>query len=195
MLARRRKSQPRGVVAVLLCVSMFALVGFLALAIDLGMLAMTRAQLQDVSDAAAMAGCRALNGNTANGANNNYSAVAPTASAVAIANTVMGGSVQSSNVSVNIGRWTYNSSTQSFQGEFPGPATSNWSLVQATVSSNVASQLVFSRLFNYTGGNVTVTSSAIHRPVRHRGGARLFRIDAVFQPAWRRLCNVDPREQ
>ena len=77
MFARRRKRQPRGVVAVLMVVSLFALVGFLALAIDLGMLAMTRAQLQDVSDAAAMAGCRALNGNTANNANNNYSAVAP----------------------------------------------------------------------------------------------------------------------
>ena len=122
MFARRRKTQPHGTVAVLMCVSLFALVGFLALAIDLGMLAMTRAQLQDVSDAAAMAGCRALNGNTASGANNNYSAVAPTATAVATANTVMGGSLKSSNVSVNIGRWTYDVPSQTFQGQFPGPS-------------------------------------------------------------------------
>ncbi|HEX4145917.1 MAG TPA: pilus assembly protein TadG-related protein [Pirellulales bacterium] len=164
MFARHRKSQPRGVVAVLMVVSLFALLGFLALSIDLGMLAMTRAQLQDVSDAASMAGCRALNGNTANNANNNYAAVAPTAAAVATANTVMGGNVQSGNVSVNIGRWVYNTSAQSFQGQFPGPSGTNWSMVQATVTSNISNQLAFSRLFNYTGGTVQVTSTAIHRP-------------------------------
>ena len=118
MFARHRKPQTRGVVAVLMVVSLFALVGFLALAIDLGMIAMTRAQLQDVSDAAAMAGCRALNGNTANGANNNYAAVLPDgAQAVATANSVMGGTVQSSQVSVNIGRWVYDN----FEPNLPRP--------------------------------------------------------------------------
>ena len=37
-------------------------------------------------------------------------------------------------------------------------------MVQATVTSNIASQLAFSRIFSYTGGNVQVTSTAIHRP-------------------------------
>ena len=77
-------------------VSLFALVGLLALSIDLGMIAMTRAQLQDVSDAAAMAGCRSLNGNTTSNANNNYCAVAPTARPWPLTNTVMGGNVTAS---------------------------------------------------------------------------------------------------
>lgn len=164
MFARPRKTQPRGVVAVLLVVSIFALMGFLALSIDLGMMAMSRAQLQDASDAAAMAGCRALNGNTTGNANNNYAAVAPTATAVAAANTVLGSNVAASQVNVSIGRWAYNSTTQGFQGEFPGPSGTNWSLVQTTVSSNINSQLPFSKILGFTGGNVQVASTAIHRP-------------------------------
>ena len=111
-----------------------------------------------------MAGCRSLNGTTSNGANNNYGAVLPTAQGVATANSVMGTTLTTSNINVNIGRWVYDNPSQTFQGQFPGPSGSNWSLVQATITSNVANQLAFSRLFSYTGGNVTVTSSAIHRP-------------------------------
>jgi Flp pilus assembly protein TadG len=164
MFARQRNTQPRGVVAVLLVVSIFALMGFLALSIDLGMMAMTRAQLQDVTDAAAMAGCRSLNGNTTGTANNNYAAVTPTATAVATSNAVMGATVTASQVNVNIGRWVYDNPSQTFQGQIPGSAGSNWSLVQATVTSNISSQLSFSRLLNFTGGTVQVTSTAIHRP-------------------------------
>ena len=164
MFARRRKSQPRGVVAVLMCRVAVRSGRILGVVDRLGNARHDPLQLQDVSDAAAMAGCRSLNGNTTNNANNNYSAVAPTATAVAMANTVMGGKVQSTNVSVNIGRWTYNTPTQTFQGQFPGPSGTNWSLVQATVTSNIASQLAFSRLFNYTRRQREVTSTAIHRP-------------------------------
>ena len=75
------KSRPRAAAAapvlVLIVVPMIPIVGFMAFAIDIGMLTVAQTQLRDAADAAALAGCRALNGNTAN--NNNYSGVAPAA--------------------------------------------------------------------------------------------------------------------
>ncbi len=165
MFARRRKTQPRGVVAVLLVVSIFALMGFLALSIDLGMMAMTRAQLQDVSDAAAMAGCRALNGNTTGNANNNYAAVAPTATAVATANTVLG-----ANVGGQPGQRDHRPlGLQQHHARLSGrnsPARRERTGASCKRRSraNISSQLPFSKLLGFTGGNVQVTSTAIHRP-------------------------------
>ena len=143
-------------------VSMVALLTFIALAVDLGTLAIARTQCQDAADSAAMAGTRTLNGVTAS--NNNYSAVGPAAVAAATANTVLSSAVNSSQVSVNIGRDTYNTSTQTFQGQFPGPSTANWSMVQATITANVSSQLAFSRIFNFSGANIVTNATAVHRP-------------------------------
>ena len=195
MFACRRQNRPRGVVAVLLVVSIFALMGFLALAIDLGMLAMAQSQLQDVSDAAAMAGCRALNGNTTNNANNNYAAVAPTATAVATTNTVMGANVSASQVSVNIGRWAYNSSTQGFQGQFPGPPGTNWSLVQATVVGQYREPVGVFQAIRLRRRQRAGDQHRHPSAPRYRGHPRLFRLDAVCQPAGRRLRDDHPRQQ
>src|SRR4051794_4520625 len=50
----------RGTILVLSAILLVALMGFVALAIDLGMMAAARAQLQTVADAAALAGARQL---------------------------------------------------------------------------------------------------------------------------------------
>lgn len=161
---RRSARQRRGMILVLFLMAFIALFTFLALAIDLGMVAMARTQCQDAADAAAMAGARTLNGNTTNGANNNYANVQPTCIAAASANSVLGKSVQSSQVSVNIGRYTYVTSAQQFQGQFPGPSGTNWTLVQAEVTANLSGQLAFSRVFGFTPSNITTYSTAVHRP-------------------------------
>src|SRR5689334_8695289 len=161
-LQRTKRSDRRGAVLVLVAVSLVALVACLALAIDLGLLMAARTQGVEAADAAAMAGARALNGNTS--ANNNYSGVLPAAQMAATDNSILGTPLTSSQVSVNIGRYVYNSSSQRFEGQFPGPSTENWSLVQATINVPITNALAFSKAFNFTPGNIQTTATAAHRP-------------------------------
>ncbi len=80
------------------------------------------------------------------------------------ANTVLGNALTSSQVSVQIGRYSYVASAQQFQGQFPGSSSQNWNMVQTTVSANVNSAMGFSKIFNYTVPNLQATSTAVYRP-------------------------------
>ena len=51
-----RRRERRGVVLVLCVVSLTMIIAFMALSVDLGMLALARTQCQNASDVAAMAG-------------------------------------------------------------------------------------------------------------------------------------------
>ena len=158
----RRTSQRRGTALVLVVLALVPLMAFAALAIDLGLLAVARTQTQQAADAAAMSGARAINGNSAN--NNNYASVSPTATTAATANYVLGSQVQSSQLALDIGRYTYSSANKRFEGQFPGPTGENWSLVKATISTNVSTSLAFSRVFNFGSTNMTAMAMAAHRP-------------------------------
>ena len=152
-----RSPRRRGAVLVLLMVILVALLTFVALAVDLGMLAVARTQLQDAADSAATAGTRTLNGTTGN----NYANASPSAFAAATANSVLSKPITSGQVALQIGRYTYVSANQRFEGQFPG-SSGNWSMVQATVNSNVG--LAFSKIFNFTGTNIQAKATAVHRP-------------------------------
>jgi Flp pilus assembly protein TadG len=154
--------QRRGMTLVLVAMFMVPLMACVALAIDLGLMSIAQTQLNDAADAAALAGARALNGNSS--ANNNYSAVSPAAQQALSANTVLGTSLQNSQLSLNIGRYAYNSSDQQFEGQFPGTSGTNWNLVQATATATINGSLGFSRAFNFTSANLKAVSSAAHRP-------------------------------
>ena len=122
------RGRRRGTVLVLFVVAMIPIVAFMAFAIDVGMLTVAQTQLRDAADAAALAGCRALNGNSAN--NNNYSGVAPAAQTALTANDILGNSLQTSQLTLNIGHYAYNSTAQQFQGSFPSTlprAIGTWS--------------------------------------------------------------------
>src|SRR5436190_21812385 len=116
MLRRNKLRDRQGAVLVLVVISLVALIACVALAIDLGMIMAARTQGVAAADAAAMAGARALNGNTSSGANNNYAGVLPAAQQAATSNAVLGTSLTNSEVSVNIGRYVYNASNQRFEG-------------------------------------------------------------------------------
>ncbi len=154
-----RTTRRRGAVLVLLMVMLVALLTFVALAVDLGMLAVARTQCQDAADAGATAGTRTLNGTSGN----NFSSAGPSVITAASANSVLSAPILSSQVSLQIGRYTYVSANQQFEGQFPG-TSGNWSMVKATVNANLANQLAFSKVFNFTGGNIQATATAVHRP-------------------------------
>ena len=64
------------------------------------------------------------------------------------ANTLLGAPISTADLSLNIGRYVYNSTTSQFEGQFPGPSSQNWTMVQATVTANVYSNLAFAKLFS-----------------------------------------------
>src|SRR5262245_16821178 len=160
---RNKRQNRRGAILVLVIVSIIALVACAALAIDLGLIMAARTQCVAAADAAAMAGTRALNC-APTSVNNNYAAVLPAAQLAATQNKILGTAITNSQVSVNIGRYVYNSTTQRFEGQFPGPSTENWSLVQATVSVPITTSLAFSKAINFMPANIQATATSAHRP-------------------------------
>ncbi len=145
---------------VLFVVGLIPIVGFMAFAIDVGMMTVSQTQLRDAADATALAGCRALNGDIAN--NNNYAGVAPAAQTALTNNEVLGKSLNTSQLTLNVGRYSYNQSSQQFEGNFPG-GSGNWNMVQAIVTANVTGSMGFSKLFNFSLPNFQATATAAHR--------------------------------
>src|SRR5262245_52833070 len=130
MYRQFRNDRRRGAILPLMVICLIALFGMVALAIDLGVIALARNQCQNAADIAAMAGVRMLTGDVS--ANNNYDAVEPMAKATAASNEVLGNLVDPNRVTVSIGYYAYNSVAQRFQPVFGAnkPSAENWSTVQ-----------------------------------------------------------------
>jgi Flp pilus assembly protein TadG len=157
----RRPSRPqqlRGAILPLTAISIIGLCGFLALSIDLGMLAVARAQVQDAADAAAICGARSLIGSQTNYVANS------TASAIAQAtrNTVLGTNIAPAEVAVVQGTWHYNYATQTFSPEFPPGANENYNLTQVTITHTY--NTTFAAVIGVPTMTVHATSTAAHRP-------------------------------
>lgn len=164
MTSIRGRNKRRGTVLVMVVLLIFPLLALVALAVDLGMLTLAKTQAQQAADSAAMAGARTLNGITAAGNNNNYSNVTPKAQTAATGNKILSTAITSSQVTVNIGRYVYVAANQRFEGQFPGPATENWSLVQAHVNVDVSSKMGFSKIFSYVVPSMQAEATSAHRP-------------------------------
>src|SRR5438270_13139577 len=87
MTARHRLCR-RGAIVPLVAISLIALLGLIALAIDIGLVAVARTQAQDLADAAALAGARQLNGDAT--VNNNLAAALTQATTAASRNDILG---------------------------------------------------------------------------------------------------------
>ncbi len=173
MIAPPPAGRRPGAILSLLALGLVALFGFVALAVDIGMIAVARTQCQNAADAAAMAGARTLNGDQAN--SNNAANAVLNAVAAAGDNHILGRPVAAARVTVQVGTYTYNPMTQSFPtapftglvtvapGSSPGPnPTDNWSLLQATVTNQAP--YTFAKVFGMNTFNVSTTATAAHRP-------------------------------
>lgn len=160
-----RQRRRRGSILPLVAVSAVALMGFTALAIDVGMLMVARTECQIAADAAAMAGARTLNGDVSN--NNNYANAIPNALTAATRCVVLSQPIQPSQVNCEVGFYTYNRTTQQFGAILPSqggtmPTGENWSLVRAQVSGSSPS--AFSRIFGVNLLQANAVATAVHRP-------------------------------
>ncbi|MBY0231345.1 MAG: hypothetical protein K2W96_18840 [Gemmataceae bacterium] len=158
----RLRASRRGSIVPLLAVSIVALLALVALAIDIGLLAVARNNCQNAADSAAMAGVRVLNGDASN--NNNYSAAAPAAQAATAANKVLGTSLTTGAATVEVGYYAYDSSAQKFQATFNGtkPASESWSAVRATIAASTPT--AFAKVMGLGSMNAGATATAVHRP-------------------------------
>jgi Flp pilus assembly protein TadG len=152
----------QGSILPLVAVSLIALFSLVALAIDLGLVALARTQCQNAADIAAMAAVRELNGDTAN--NNNFVAVEPAAKSVTAANKVLNDNLDPDDVSVTVGYYAYNSTAERFEPNFSGtkPANENWSAVQVNVSADTP--MFFAKVFTQSSFPASATATAVHRP-------------------------------
>src|ERR1700730_10570665 len=110
-----RPARRRGSVLPLVTILLVGLVGFVALAVALGMVAVCQTQCQNAADSAAIAGARALNG-TASG---NVSAATTGAQNVGALNSVLGKAIKTSEVDVQNGSYHYDYGTQKFTPQIP----------------------------------------------------------------------------
>ena len=90
-----------GAVLPLVTVCLVGLVGFVALAIDVGMMAVARTQAQSAADVAALAGARTLDGKSAN--NNRFNAEAEAVEA-ATSNSILADPITAAQVTLVDGR-------------------------------------------------------------------------------------------
>jgi Flp pilus assembly protein TadG len=157
----RRPSRPqrsRGAILPLTAVSIIGLCGFLALSVDLGMLAVARSQVQDAADAAAIAGARSLNGSTgSNLANSTANAITQ-----ATRNTVLGTSILPAEVAVRQGTYHYDYTAQTFTPTFPPGANENYDLTEVTITHTYAT--TFAKVLGVNTMTVHAKSTAAHRP-------------------------------
>lgn len=180
-MKRKRFSTRAGAVLPLVVLCMIGLVGLLALAIDIGMVAVARSQCQNAADAAAMAGARTINGKSDQ--NYNFDQVPKNAVAAALQNYILNVKVQgdttkitqvnaytfeSGNVKVETGAYTYkyndaNPSSEGFEAQFPRlDSAEPYTAARVTVKST--NDFAFGRIFGMGTFNTNAVATAVHRP-------------------------------
>jgi hypothetical protein len=160
MLARSGSAWRRGSILPLVAISLIGLFGFLALAVDVGLIVLARSHCQRAADAAAMAGARTLNGDS--GMNNNEAKAQTNAVAGAGLNTILSEPVLASQVKVELGSYTYDYGKDKFLPLIPRHPYDNWNLVKATVSYH--GRAAFARVFGLTSFDAAASATAVHRP-------------------------------
>jgi hypothetical protein len=158
----RTRNRRRGAVLPIVAVCLVGLMGFIALAIDIGMMVVARSQCQNAADVAALAGARTLDGKSAN---NNLSAATSMAVSAATANTVLNAPIAAAQVTaVNPGIYRYDSTANRFQavfGQAPG-STEAYGVMQVQINTQQAT--VFANIFGIQSLNVGAVATAVHRP-------------------------------
>src|SRR5262245_32069327 len=100
---RGQQFRRQGAILPLVVISLVGLVGFVAMAVDIGMIALARTQVQHIADAAAMTAARSLNG----GPNPDLTVPVTNAQTVAKANKVLSDAVQNLDMDVQLGSYHY----------------------------------------------------------------------------------------
>ena len=194
---RDRIASRRGTVLPLVVLTITLQVAFLALAIDLGMLAIAKTQVQQAADLVALTASRSLNGSAA--ANYNQSVATTNAQTIVARNYVLGKNLQPSQLQMSYGSYDYDQTAQSFAANFPALSNSPTSAVSVTITWSGDPGRIRRDLRQPVDAD-----DHRHRPgsapsARHRAGPGPVRIDAIwhvlgfdFYQSSRTTNNPDP---
>ncbi|HEX4590315.1 MAG TPA: pilus assembly protein TadG-related protein, partial [Gemmataceae bacterium] len=155
---KQRSDRRAGSILPLVVICLIALMGMVALAIDVGLVAVARTQAQDAADAAALAGARMLSGDTSSASNlNNVNTAVTSAQTAATNNSLLGRAVAASAVNTQAGIYTYDTASKQFVASFPNaPGANAWSVMKVTI--NTTTPTYFGRVFNINSFNISATA-------------------------------------
>lgn len=160
-----RSPRRRGTAVVFLALTIVALIGFLALAIDLSLLMIAKTQVQQAADLAALTAARTLNGDPTTSYNNSNATT--NAQNILTYNTVLSQKIQpTQQLTLTYGSYDYNDNANppAFSANYPPTSGRPWTAVMATVKT-IQLPGAFSKVFGQQMlPNVTATAQAVHRP-------------------------------
>lgn len=157
-----------GSVLPILMICLVGLMSFVALAVDLGMVAVSKTQCQNAADIAALVGCRNLDNKQPDNAayDNNRTAALASARAAVAASPLMQGLVPTTgtNPAVKAGVYAYNTATQKFEVSYPTSpgAGRSWTALEVTLTANQPTY--FMKLWGVQGMPTGARAVAVHRP-------------------------------
>ena len=158
-----RPTRRPGTIVSLLALTMVGLVTFLAMAIDLGMLSIAKAQAQQAADLAALTACRSLTGDSTT--TYNKAGATTNAQNILTYNTILGQPVlPNNNVTLSYGSYDYNQTTQAFNANFPASSGVPYSAVSATITTTRLPGAFSTVCGAQLLPNVVAVAQAVHRP-------------------------------
>jgi hypothetical protein len=154
-------SKRAGTVIPLVAICLVGLIAFVALAIDVGMMAVARTQSQNATDIAALAGARTLNGNSGN----NVTAAIAEAKAAAEANSILTSPITDSQVVLaQVGVYRYDATNLRFTADFSNPPSSLEAYGAMQVRITTQEPTYFGRVLGINSMTVSTEATAVHRP-------------------------------
>jgi Flp pilus assembly protein TadG len=170
-MLNRTKLRRRGTIIPILALTVTLLLAFIALAVDVGILTIARTDAQNGCDSAALAGARVLNNRPTTTANDKAAATTH-ARAIAKSNinvyvnqkTKFADSNLTGTDPVQIGVYTYNTTTQRFEVSFPGSLSANqsWTACKVKLSGNHST--FFAKVVGINSMPWETFATAVHRP-------------------------------
>lgn len=158
----------RGSIIPMMAVGVTVLFAFVALAIDLGMVILSRSAAQNAADTAALTGARTLDNRVPIGTlPDNYDNQRDVAYENAMASVVANSALNLNTLvatQIRIGVYDYDSTAQVFRPSFPSskPSGKAWTSVEVNVAANQPS--FFSRIFGINSLPTSARAVAAHRP-------------------------------
>ncbi|MEZ6140132.1 MAG: pilus assembly protein TadG-related protein [Zavarzinella sp.] len=150
-----------GAVLPLVAICLVALMAFMALAIDIGMMAVARTQAQSAADVAALAGARTLNGLPGNNVTN---ATAESREA-ARSNSILNAQITNAQVTTTqVGIYRYDTAANRFQAVFGSTPASNEAYGAMQVSLTTAQPTFFGKILGVNSLTIGAQATAVHRP-------------------------------
>ncbi|MCE9530005.1 MAG: hypothetical protein K8T89_02520 [Planctomycetes bacterium] len=162
MMRSNHQRSRHGTVLPLLAICLTGLMAFVALAIDIGVMAVARNQAQNAADISALAGARTLDGKSVN---NNLSAAVTMSQTTATSNSILNTPITTAQVTTAQGGiYRYDTTAQRFQAVFGSAPGTNESYGVIQVKLTTQQPTFFAKVMGVGSLTVAATATAVHRP-------------------------------